>query len=64
MELTKGSKKSKTYYWEKYGLIQTCSFQSDLTVPYILTTKIGRLYFAEGLNTKEMAMGLFDDSFL
>ena len=23
---------SKTYYWEKYGLCQTCSFQSDLTV--------------------------------
>ena len=26
MKLTKRSKKSKTYYWRKYGLLQTCSF--------------------------------------
>ena len=33
MKLTTRSNKSKTYYSGKYGLLQTCSFLSDITVP-------------------------------
>ena len=34
MKLTARSNMSKTYYWGKHGLLQTCSFLSDLTVGY------------------------------
>ena len=47
IKLTTRSNKSRNNYWGKYGLLQTCSFQSDLIVPVVGCTCIIMVIWVE-----------------